>query len=133
MKLTSLLGPSVCLAASLWAGTAVAQTTGTAPNCCGLPPIHDSSQKSMVGTAVNSTSSSIYFTGYEGNVSEVYYPTVDTLAAANMEFLVGGIARTFVDEEKRQSWTVTQPDPKSMRWRATTSNTGHDWQITKII
>jgi len=50
-----------------------------------------------------------------------------------MEFLVGGIARTFVDEEKRQSWTVTQPDPKSMRWRATTSNTGHDWQITKII
>jgi glucoamylase len=133
MKLTSLLGPSVCLAASLWAGTAVAQTTGTAPNCCGLPPIHDSSQKSMVGTAVNSTSSSIYFTGYEGNVSEVYYPTVDTLATANMEFLVGDTAKTFLDEEKLQSWTVTQPDPKSMRWQAVTSNTAHNWQITKMI
>ena len=59
------------LAATLWAGTALAQATGTAPGCCGLPPIHDSPQKSMVGTAVNSTSSSIYFTGYEANVSEV--------------------------------------------------------------
>jgi glucoamylase len=87
----------------------------------------------MVGTAVNSNSSSIYFTGYEGNVSEIYYPTVDTLATTNMEFLVGDVAKTFVDEEKLQSWSVTQPDPRSMRWRAVTSNTGHNWQITKII
>jgi hypothetical protein len=74
-----------------------------------------------------------YFTGYKGNVSEVYYPTVDTLATANMEFLVGDTAKTFVDEEKLQSWTVTQPDPKSMRWQATTDNIGHNWQITKMI
>jgi len=133
MKFTPVLGLTACLVASHWAATAVAQVTGTAPGCCGLPPIHDSPQKSMVGTAVNSTSSSIYFTGYKGNVSEVYYPTVDTLATANMEFLVGDTAKTFVDEEKLQSWTVTQPDPKSMRWQATTSNTGHNWQITKMI
>jgi len=133
MKFTPVLGLTACLVASHWAGTAVAQATGTAPGCCGLPPIHDSPQKSMVGTAVNSTSSSIYFTGYKGSVSEVYYPTVDTLATANMEFLVGDAAKTFVDEEKLQSWTVTQPDPKSMRWQATTSNIGHDWQITKMI
>lgn len=133
MKFTSVLGLAACLAVSPWAGTAVGQTTGTAPNCCGLPPIHDSSQKSMVGTAVNSTSSSIYFTGYEGNVSEVYYPTVDTLATANMEFLVGDIGKTFLDEEKLQSWTVTQPDPKSMRWQAVTRNTAHSWQIIKMM
>ena len=133
MNCTSGLGPATYLAATLWAGTALAQATGTAPGCCGLPPIHDSPQKSMVGTAVNSTSSSIYFTGYEGNVSEVYYPTVDTLATSNMEFLVGDTAKTFVDEEKLRSWTVTQPDPKSMRWQATTGNIGHDWQITKMI
>ncbi|MGD0471850.1 MAG: glycoside hydrolase family 15 protein [Candidatus Velthaea sp.] len=133
MKLIPVLRLAVCLAASLWARTAVAQTTGTAPNCCGLPPIHDSAQKSMVGTAVNSPSSSIYFTGYEGNVSEIYYPTVDTLATANMEFLVGDAAKTFVDEEKLQSWTVTQPDPKSMRWQAVTGNAAHNWQITKMV
>ena len=87
----------------------------------------------MVGTAVNSTSSSVYFTGYEGNVSEIYYPTVDTLATSNLEFLVGDAARTFLDEEKNESWTVTQPDRRSMRWLAVTSNAGHNWQIAKTI
>ncbi len=133
MRFTPVFWVTACLLASGWAGTAIAQATGTAPECCGLPPVHDSPQKSMVGTAVNSASSSIYFTGYEGNVSEIYYPTVDTLATANMEFLVGDAARTFVDEEKLQSWTVTQPDPRSLRWQATTGNPSHNWQITKMI
>jgi glucoamylase len=133
MKLTLVLAFIASLAASHLLGTAFCQTTGTAPQCCGLSPIHDSPQKSLLGTAVDSSSSSIYFTGYEGNVSEIYYPTVDTLATANMEFLVGDTAKTYVDEEKLQSWTVTQPDPKSMRWRAVTGNSSHDWQITKMI
>ena len=50
-----------------------------------------------------------------------------------MEFLIGDAAKTFVDEEKLQNWTVTQPDPRSMRWQAVTSNAGHNWQITKMI
>jgi glucoamylase len=128
-----MLGVGVLMAVSQANGGALAQTTGPAPQCCGLPPVHDSPQKSMVGTAVNSTLSYVYFTGHVGNVSEIYYPTIDTLATANMEFLVGDAAKTFVDEEKLQSWTVTQPDPKSMRWQAVTSNSGHNWQITKII
>jgi glucoamylase len=127
------LGLGVCLAASQAAGTAAAQTTGAAPDCCGAAPVHDYSLKSMVGTAVNSTGSFVYFTGYKGNVSEIYYPTVDTLATANMEFLVGDTARTFLDEEKNQSWTVTQPDRRSMRWLAATSNAGHGWRIAKTI
>jgi glucoamylase len=122
----------VCLAASLVTG-ALAQTTGVAPGCCGAAPVHDPSQKSMVGTAFDSTTSSVTFTGYEGNVSEIYYPTVDTLATANMEFLVGDTARTFLDEEKTQSWTVTQQDRRSMRWLATTSNASHNWRIAKTI
>ena len=133
MRLTTLVGLGVFLAASQGNGAGVAQTTGAAPDCCGLPPVHDSSQKSMVGTAMNSTSSSVYFTGFRGNVSEVYYPTIDTLASSNMEFLVGDAARTFLDEEKNQSWTVTRPDPRSMRWQAVTSNAAHNWRITKSI
>jgi len=133
MKVTSVLWLAACLAANHWPGAAVAQTTGAAPNCCGLPPTHDPSQKSMVGTAVNSPSSSIYFSGYEGEVSEIYYPTVDTLAASSMEFLVGDAAETFVDEENLRSWTVTQPDPQSMRWRAVTRNADHGWQIVKMV
>jgi glucoamylase len=127
------LGLGVCLAASQALGAAAAQTTGAAPDCCGAPPVHDGSLKSMVGTAVNSTSSFVYFTGYKGNVSEIYYPTVDTFATSNLEFLVGDTARTFLDEEKNQSWTVTQPDRRSMRWLAVTGNAGHDWRIAKTI
>jgi glucoamylase len=133
MKLTTTLGFGVYLAMSCGTGAVLAQTTGVAPNCCGLSPVHDPSQKSMVGTAVNSASSSLYFTGFRGNVSEIYYPTVDTLATTNMEFLVGDTARTFLDEEKNQSWMVTQPDSRSMRWQAVTGNAGHNWRITKSI
>jgi hypothetical protein len=108
---TSALGPATYFAVTLWAGAALAQATGTAPGCCGAPPIHDSPQKSMVGTAVNSTNSSIYFTGYEGNVSEIYYPTVDTLAAANMEFLVGDAAKTFVTRRNCRVGRSANPTP----------------------
>jgi glucoamylase len=133
MRLISWLGLGFYFLVSQGMGAAAAQTTGAAPGCCGLPPIHDYSQKSMVGTAVNSTHSSVYFTGYEGNVSEIYYPTVDTLATSNLEFLVGDAARTFLDEKKNQSWTVTQPDRRSMRWLAVTGNAAHNWRIAKTI
>ncbi len=134
MRLATIFRAGFCVTAVCGGGVGVAQTTGAAPNCCGvLPPVHDYSQKSMVGTAVNSAASTVYFTGYRGDVSEIYYPTVDTLATANMEFLVGDTARTFLDEEKNQSWTVTQPDPRSMRWQAVTTNADHNWQVTKAI
>ncbi len=134
MRLATIFRAGFCVTAVCGGGVGVAQTTGAAPNCCGvLPPVHDYSQKSMVGTAVNSAASTVYFTGYRGDVSEIYYPTVDTLATANMEFLVGDTARTFLDEEKNQSWTVTQPDPRSMRWQAVTTNADHNWQVTKTI
>ncbi len=133
MKLATALGLGLYLAASQGTGAGVAQTTGAAPSCCGAAPVHDPSQKSMVGTAVNSENSSVYFTGFRGDVSEIYYPTVDTLATSNMVFLVGDAAKTFLDEEKYQGWTVTRPDSRSMRWQAVTGNSGHDWQITKTI
>jgi glucoamylase len=133
MRLATIFSAGFCLTAVYGEEVGVAQTTGPAPNCCGLAPVHDYSQKSMVGTAVNSAASTVYFTGYRGDVSEIYYPTVDTLATANMEFLVGDTARTFLDEEKNQSWTVTRPDLRSMRWQAVTSNPGNNWQVTKTI
>src|ERR1700759_5099284 len=133
MRLATAFGLSVFLAASQGNNAGLAQTTGPAPHCCGLPAVHDDSRKSMVGTAVNSAASSVYFAGFRGDVSEVYYPTIDTLASSNMEFLAGDASRTFLDEEKNQAWTVTRPDPRSMRWQAVTSNAAHDWRITKSI
>jgi glucoamylase len=75
----------------------------------------------------------VYFTGYRGIVSEVFYPVLDTVNTVDLQFLVGNAAGTFVDEEKLQNYAVTRPDSNSMRWQAVTSNTPHQWRITKNV
>ncbi|XLM20080.1 amylase, partial [Chromobacterium piscinae] len=75
----------------------------------------------------------VYFTGYRGIVSEVYYPVLDTPESVDLQFLVGDAGRTFVDEEKRQAYSASQSDTRTMSWVASTGNAGHNWQISKRI
>jgi glucoamylase len=103
-----------------------------APGAPGAASAWGAAQKSMLGTSASS-GSRVYFTGYRGIVSEVFYPVVDTVNTVDLQFLVGDAAKTFVDEEKVQPYTVTRPDPKVLEWQAVTSNAGHDWRITKRI
>jgi glucoamylase len=98
----------------------------------GAPSVWAPSQKSMLGTSATDTSR-VYFTGYRGVISEVFWPIVDTVNTVDLQFLVGDTAKTFVDEEKQQAYTVTRPDIKSMHYQAQTSNTGHNWSITKTV
>jgi glucoamylase len=103
-----------------------------APGAPGAASVWAPAQKSMLGTSA-STTSRVYFTGYRGIVSEVFYPVVDTVDTVDLQFLVGDAAKTFVDEEKLQAYAVTRPDPKVLEWQAVTSNAGHGWSITKRI
>lgn len=98
----------------------------------GVPSVWGPADKSFLGTSTTSASR-VYFTGHRGIVSEVFYPVLDTVNTVDLQFLVGDTAKTFVDEEKQQSYTVTQPDKRSMRWQATTTNSGHNWRITKTV
>ncbi|XXY43544.1 glycoside hydrolase family 15 protein [Sorangium sp. So ce260] len=98
----------------------------------GAASVWGPAEKSFLGTSTTSASR-VYFTGHRGIVSEVFYPVLDTVNTVDLQFLVGDTAKTFVDEEKHQSYTVTQPDKRSMRWQAVTSNSGHNWRITKSI
>ncbi|MGK4004536.1 glycoside hydrolase family 15 protein [Sorangium sp. So ce1036] len=98
----------------------------------GAPPVWAPAQKSFLGTSV-SAASRVYFTGYRGIVSEVFYPVLDTVNTVDLQFLVGDSAKTFVDEEKLQTYSVAQPDKRSMRWQVTTTNADHHWRITKNI
>ncbi|WP_437581509.1 glycoside hydrolase family 15 protein [Sorangium sp. So ce887] len=98
----------------------------------GAASVWGPAEKSFLGTSTT-TASRVYFTGHRGIVSEVFYPVLDTVNTVDLQFLVGDTAKTFVDEEKQQSYTVTQPDKRSMRWQAVTSNSGHNWRITKTI
>ncbi|UXY14053.1 glycoside hydrolase family 15 protein [Chitiniphilus purpureus] len=89
-------------------------------------------EKSFLGTAA-SAASRVYFTGHRGVVSEVFYPLLDTVNTVDLQFLVGDSARTFVDEEKRQSYSATQPNPRALRWQVVTANPARHWRIDKQV
>lgn len=109
-----------------------ASASGTAPGAPGFAATWAPSEKSFLGTSTTATSN-VYFTGYRGIVSEVFAPVLDTVETADLQYLVGDAASTFVDEEKQQSFSVTQPNKRSMRWSVATSNASHNWRITKNI
>jgi glucoamylase len=98
----------------------------------GATSVWSPSTKSMVGTSATDTSR-VYFTGYKGIISEVFWPTLDTKNTTDLQFLVGDTAKTFVDEEKLQPYTVTRPDSKALVFEAKTHNTSRNWRITKRV
>lgn len=132
MKLHTVFRMAAATVAALLISAAHATTSGEAFGSPGLPAMHGPSQKSFLGTALN-PASQIYFTGYRGIVSEVYYPVLDTTETVDLQFLVGDTATTFVDEEKLQPYTSAQTDPHTMSWQVTTGNAAHNWQIVKVI
>ncbi|MFZ0159155.1 MAG: glycoside hydrolase family 15 protein, partial [Kineosporiaceae bacterium] len=123
---------AITLAATLTGSAGRAEAAGTAPGGPGLASTWAPAEKSFLGTS-RSTASRVYFTGHRGIISEVFYPVADTVNTVDLQFLVGDAARTYVDEEKQQAFTVGMPNPRSMRWNATTANAGHQWSITKNV
>ena len=123
------------LALLLLASLFVSQTADAAslaPGQPGSPGTWAPAQKSILGTALG-TSSHVYFTGHRGTLSEIFYPTLDAVQSVDLEFFVVDRAKTFLDEERQQSYLATRPDPHSMRWQVVTTNSGHHWRITKQI
>jgi len=96
-----------------------------------------SSVKDFLGTAVSSTSSMVYFTGANGIVTEVFYPSPDTPQSVDLQLFVVDAAGTYGPdqaEEKRQpSHTIEQVDPRAMLWRSTTTGSNNQWQTVKEI
>jgi glucoamylase len=112
------------------AGPAVA--AGPAPGAPGLDSTWAPAEKSFLGTS-RTAASQVYFTGHRGIISEVFYPVADTVNTVDLQFLVGDVAKTYVDEEKKQAFSVSRPNSRSMRWSVTTSNPAHGWSITKNV
>ncbi|WP_087655518.1 glycoside hydrolase family 15 protein [Caballeronia terrestris] len=119
------------LAASVF-GAVYAQTTGEAFGSPGATALHGPARKSFLGTALTSASQ-VYFTGYRGIVSEVYYPVLDTTESVDLQFLVGDAGSASVDEEKLQSYKAAQTDSRTMSWQVTTGNSAHNWAIDKTV
>lgn len=131
VRLVRLLPLAVAmLPASLLA--APAAQTGEAFGSPGMAFLHAPSAKSFLGTMPDGASH-VYFTGYRGILSEVFYPSVDASQSVDLQFLVGDRAGRFVDEEKLQPYSARQTDRRTMSWQVETGNPARNWRITKRI
>src|SRR5260370_36749794 len=91
------------------------------------------SDNTILGTAQN-TISDVWFTGSNGIIGEVYYPTADTPNISALQFLIGDSSHTWVNQEK----TGTIPKVRlynnhSLAWIVTNTAKNGDYQLTKII
>ena len=111
----------------------LASASGTAPNGPGASSTWTPSNDTIIGTAAN-TSSDVWFTGYNGIVGEVYYPTADTPNTTDLQFLVGDSGHSWVDEEKVDTTsTTTLYDPHSLAWTVTNTAKNGKYKIVKTI
>ncbi|MCG5058981.1 MAG: hypothetical protein KA714_13570 [Limnoraphis sp. WC205] len=97
----------------------------------GFPSVWATSAKDFLGTSLNQKSN-VYFTGAEGILTEVFYPTVDQVQNVDLQFLVTDTAKTWGDEERKQKQhQIVQVNQRAMVWQATTTDDDRRWKITK--
>ena len=104
-----------------------------APCPPGAASIWAPATKDFVGTSA-STTSRVYFTGAQGILTEVFYPTLDTVQNVDLQFLVTDANKTWGDEERKQRrHAITQINKRAMVWQAVTTANSNKWKITKKI
>jgi glucoamylase len=124
-----------CAALGLLAATLIASLALAveAPNGPGLPSVWAPAAKDFIGTSA-STPSRVYFTGAEGVLTEVFYPTLDRVQNVDLQFLVTDAAKTWGDEERRQQRRdISLVNKRAMVWQAVTTADSGKWRITKKI
>ncbi|MGH2478376.1 MAG: glycoside hydrolase family 15 protein, partial [Ktedonobacteraceae bacterium] len=111
----------------------LAYAGGTAPSGPGLSSNWTPSNNTILGTAANTTSD-LWFTGYNGIIGEVFYPTADTPNTTDLQFLIGDSNHSWVDEEKVDTTSSTKlDDPHSLAWTTTNSAKNGKYRISKTI
>jgi glucoamylase len=107
-----------------------------APNPPGLASVWAPGSKDLVGTAA-SPRSKVYFTGAQGMLTEVFYPSPDTVQNIDMEFLVEDAGKTLGpadgEEKLQHRQSVRLVDKRAMLWEASTTANNGAWKITKRI
>ena len=92
--------------------------------------------KEFLGTSL-SGGSRVYFTGAEGIVTEVFYPTLDKVQNVDMQFLVLDAAGSWgagqAEERKQHQHKVSLIDKHAMAWQVEITADNGKWKITKKI
>jgi glucoamylase len=98
----------------------------------GIEPRWTHSNKSGVGTAYSS-SSQIWFTLWNGIVTEVYHPTIDRPQLRDLQFLISD-GKTFMHEEKRDMTISTKRlAAHTLGYRCVNADTKGRYTVTKDI
>jgi glucoamylase len=125
----------LCVAAAVWSLFQILSPARAvdAPGAPGVPSVWAPAAKELLGTALSPTSR-VYFTGAEGVLTEVFYPTLDRVQNVDLQFLVTDTAKTWGDEERRQRrHDITLVNPRAMVWQAATTADNGKWTITKKL
>jgi glucoamylase len=111
----------------------LAYASGAAPNGPGAALHWAPSTNTIVGTAANTTSQ-VWFTGFNGVLTETFFPTADYANSTLLGFLVGDNGHTWVDEEQSATNSATVLyDPRSLAWSVTNTAKSGKYQISKTI
>lgn len=111
----------------------LAYASGTASNGPGLSSIWSPSNNTILGTAANTTSD-VWFTGSNGIIQEVFYPTADTANSTDLQFLIGDSNHSWVDEEKvATNSTAVLENAHALAWTTTNSAKSGKYKISKTV
>ncbi|HVU67173.1 MAG TPA: hypothetical protein VHD63_08595, partial [Ktedonobacteraceae bacterium] len=128
-----LITMTACLLAPSLVQARSAITGGTASGGPGSTAVWSPSTDSILGTSAT-TASDVWFTGYHGIISEVYWPTADTPNTTDMQFMIGDSGHSWVDEEKTATTSsVALYDAHSLAWTVTNTATNGKYRIVKTI
>ncbi len=112
-------------------GSSVA-ASGQAPGAPGRASDWNEGDKDGFGTAYG-TASKVWYTLNDGELTDVYYPRIDTPSIRDSQFVVTD-GRTFTDREDRDSThQVKLPSPDSLTYRIVNTAKSGDWRITKTF
>lgn len=127
---SGLTGAAAFIFLAFWAWQAEA---ANAPNPPGAASTWAPAVKEFVGTSATNTSR-VYFTGAQGILTEIFYPTADMVQNVDLQFLITDANRTWGDEERKQpNPQVSLVNNRALTWRAVTTDGDGRWRVTKTI
>src|SRR5258706_11793772 len=98
----------------------------------GIPPRWTHGEKDGVGTAYAS-SSRIWFTIWNGILTEVYYPNIDRPQIRDLQFLISDGKNFFHDEKRNLQTKVERPWANALGYRCVNCDPEGRYQIHKRI
>ncbi|HEY7044059.1 MAG TPA: glycoside hydrolase family 15 protein [Nocardioidaceae bacterium] len=128
----SLVAASATVALAFVAVQPTMAARGNAPGAPGQPSDWNAGDKDGFGTAVG-TASKVWYTLNGGELTDVYFPRIDTPSIRDSQFVVTD-GSTFTDREDRDSThSVTLVSPDSLTYQLVNTATSGRWRITKTF